>query len=108
MGGGVPELQVRPREPDRLHDQRQLRHLGGGLAQLRPGEPDRLHGQRQHGRQCPANRAGNPGGGIYNYSEPLWGKTTLVDTIVAGNTGSGGAASDIGGDNAAASPARTT
>ncbi len=43
--------------------------------------------------------ASNPGGGIYNYSNQYGGKTTLVDTIVAGNSGSGGAASDIGGDN---------
>ena len=42
----------------------------------------------------------NPGGGIYNYSNHYGGLTTLTDTIVAGNSGSGAAASDIGGDNA--------
>ena len=46
------------------------------------------------------NPAANPGGGIYNYSNYYGGETILVDTIVAGNSGPGIAASDIGGNDA--------
>ncbi len=51
-----------------------------------------------------ANSADVGGAGIYNVSPqtlPL-GPVTLTDTIVAGNIGSSGAASDIGGPDAAA------
>jgi hypothetical protein len=41
------------------------------------------------------------GGGIYNYGTRSYSSTvSLMDTIVAGNTGSDGAADDIGGDQA--------
>jgi Right handed beta helix region len=44
------------------------------------------------------NSAARGGGGVYNYS-PRYGMF-LLDTIVAGNFGSGGSASDIGGAGA--------
>ncbi len=48
------------------------------------------------------NTASSSGGGIYVYSGQFGSATVaLTDTIVAGNAGSGGSASDIGGNGAA-------
>jgi parallel beta-helix repeat protein len=47
------------------------------------------------------NTASGSGGGIYVYSgQYRSANATLIDTIVAGNTGTGGSASDIGGNGA--------
>ena len=47
------------------------------------------------------NSASQGGGGFYNYGTSYYASTaSLIDTIVAGNTGSGGAADDISGDQA--------
>ncbi|MFI5454074.1 MAG: choice-of-anchor Q domain-containing protein [Isosphaerales bacterium] len=45
------------------------------------------------------NSASKGEGGLYNQSSSAASKTSLIDTIVAGNTGSGGAASDIATNN---------
>ncbi len=46
------------------------------------------------------NSAGKKGGGVYDLNGVGSYPMTLTDTIVAGNTGHGGASSDIGGDGA--------
>ena len=48
-----------------------------------------------------SGNTGSAGGGLYNEMYPgLTAHATLTDTIVAGNTAPGGAASDIGGADA--------
>ena len=74
--------------------------LGGGLSNYGKATLTACTVSGNTATNTAQNPASNPGGGIYNYSNHYGGLTTLTDTIVAGNSGSGGAASDIGGDNA--------
>jgi hypothetical protein len=73
--------------------------LGGGLSNYGQANLTACTVSGNTATNTASNPASNPGGGIYNYSNQYGGKTTLVDTIVAGNAGYGGAASDVGGNN---------
>ena len=110
-------VQLRHDLPQRLHDHRQHGHRRRRPG--RRGQPhrDRLHPDRQHRGQrwrCSTRPARRPsvactitgnssavGGGIDAATKgPDSGTAVLEDTIVAGNTGTGGNPGDIGGSNA--------
>src|SRR5262249_36091454 len=74
--------------------------LGGGLANYGRASLTACTVSGNTAVNSPSYPASNPGGWIYNCSYSYVGVTTLVDTIVAGNSGPGFTASDIGGDNA--------
>ncbi len=73
--------------------------LGGGLSNYGQANLTACTVSGNTAFNTTPNPANNSGGGIYNYSNQYGGKTILVDTIVAGNSGPGSFASDIGGNN---------
>ena len=111
--------QSRHVEPDRLHDQRQFRLGGGGGVGIGPGTATLTNctitgnsaalggGLRNYGpatlTACTiSGNTASTAGGLANESGAGYtGTATLTDTIVAGNTAPGGAASDIGGSDPA-------